>query len=823
MSKPFRNLPGRLVMLALLAAVPGSSARAEEQSPATRLFTASDFGHLSRGITVPQSGRYTVRVWTPGRQLWSLTANGQAVVLSARTEGADSSPRWQTVGEAALQADAPVKITVASPERSATSSIAKEKSKSDATKAAPLAVPAVLVMSTDPKFDTASTLDLIRGRIDSADPSPDPRRTQVRTNKEGTDFRGPGSPQAWRDRSRAVREQLLVTMGLWPMWPKTPMQPRVFGKLDRDGYTIEKVVLETFPGFTLSGNLYRPAGMSGKLPGMLCPHGHWPDGRVNPDVQQRCIRWAKLGCVVFMYDMVGYNDSKAFGHSFLNDRLRRWGLSLVTLQTWNSIRALDWLTTLPDVDPARIGCTGESGGGTQTFLLTAIDDRIKVAAPVVMVSDSFQGGCACENAAGLRLGTDNVEIAALTAPRPMKLVGATGDWTAKTMTNAYPTIRGVYERVGTVDRLSADVFDFPHNYNQTTRNAVYAFMARWLLGVEDAASTREGTQTTEKPEDLRTFTGDHPAPTGLKSAAELEAALIAVLGRQLDALAPGSTASSPWEAARAMLQTSLKVRVGAVDYVPSDLEEDEVRRASREGMTIVHSLLGRAVNDDGERIPVARLIPKETTGRLTVIATPRGKAGLSTPSGTPSPLVRELLKLGQTVVGFDPLLVGEAMDPAAPASHRPDTAHFEAYNPALAGDQMQDLAMVVAWARGLPGIREVSLVGQGMSGPQALLARPSLAGLARTVVDLHGFDFGDGSGDLPPSLDLPGVLQFGGLKVAAALTAPAPLWIHRAGAKFDEDWPEASYSLAGSAHTLRIDAEAAKPAEIARWIDSGEK
>ena len=156
-----------------------------------------------------------------------------------------------------------------------------------------------------------------------------------------------------------------------------------------------------------------------------------------------------------------------------------------------------------------------------------------------MVSDSFQGGCVCENAAGLRLGTDNVEFAALTAPRPLKLVGATGDWTAKTMTNAYPAIRGVYELVGSPDRISADVFDFPHNYNQTTRNAVYAFMARWLLGIEDAASTREGAQTPEKPEDLWTFTEDHPAPAGLKSAAELEAALIAVLRDQLDALAPG--------------------------------------------------------------------------------------------------------------------------------------------------------------------------------------------------------------------------------------------------------------------------------------------
>src|SRR5262249_45609786 len=156
--------------------------------------------------------------------------------------------------------------------------------------------------------------------------------------------------------------------------------------------------------------------------------------------------------------------------------------------------------------PALIGCTGESGGGTQTFLLTAIDHRVKVAAPVVMVSDGFQGGCVCENAAGLRLGTDNVEIAALTAPRPLQPLGATGDWAARTMTNAYPAVRSVYALLGRPDRVGADVFNFPHNYNQTSRNAVYPFLAHWLLGIDDSQSTLEGEQAVEKPEDLRTTT-----------------------------------------------------------------------------------------------------------------------------------------------------------------------------------------------------------------------------------------------------------------------------------------------------------------------------
>src|SRR5262249_21306214 len=195
----------------------------------------------------------------------------------------------------------------------------------------------------------------------------DSRRTHRRTNAEGAHFQAPATAQSWRDRARHVREQLLVTLGLWPMPPKTPVHARIFDKVERDGYTIEKVVLETMPGLYLGGNLYRPTGKSGRLPAILSPHGHYAEGRLFSDVQDHCTDWTKLGAIAFSYDMVGYNDTKGFGHEFYSDRLKRWGLSLMTLHTWNSIRVLDWITTLPDVDSERIGYTGASGGGTQTF------------------------------------------------------------------------------------------------------------------------------------------------------------------------------------------------------------------------------------------------------------------------------------------------------------------------------------------------------------------------------------------------------------------------------------------------------------------------
>jgi X-Pro dipeptidyl-peptidase (S15 family) len=796
---------------------PAKKAKPAAAPPRVILFySASDFPRLAEGVELPRAATYTLKVWAPAAQVWSLATEGSTLTLRAAHEGNSDTPRWQTVGKSELKGPT-FRVVVDGPK--APEAAKDQEKKAKVVPAGP--VPALLALSTDAAHEFSIALDLTRGRLDSIALSPDPRRTTVRTNQQGADFHPPATEQAWRDRARAVREQLLVTMGLWPMPPKTPLNPRfVGGKRARDGYTIEKVLIETLPGFTLGGNLYRPVGKTGKLPVVLCPHGHWADGRVNPEVQQRCIRLAKLGFVVWMYDMVGYNDSKAFGHEFLNDRLRRWGLSLVSLQTWDSIRSIDWLTSLPDVDPARVGCTGESGGGTQTFLLTAVDDRVAVAAPIVMVSEGFQGGCVCENCAGLRWGTDNVEIAALAAPRPMKLVGATGDWSAKTMTHAYPAIRGVYGLLGKPERLSADVFHFEHNYNQTSRNAVYPFLARWLMGIDDPESTAEGRQTVEKPEDLWAYTAKSPAPVGLKTPAQLENDLVHTLSAQLAALAPKASEPSAWQAARAYLKTSHRVRVGLVNPPPAALDATEVRRTSHNGMSVIHLRVGR--KGFGEGIPVARLIPKNADGRLTVVASPNGKAGIGNPADPTKLLVQALVDRGQSVVVFDALFVGESVDPAHPTRYRPDTAHYDTYNPSLAADQMQDLATVVAWARSQPDVREVSLAGVGKAGVQVLLARPSLEGLARTAVDLDGFDPGDGSRPLPPELDLPGLLQFGGVKVAAALTAPAPLRITRTGTAFDRSWPEPAYALAGVSHVLRLDTGAVPAAALARWIDTGE-
>ena len=393
-------------------------------------------------------------------------------------------------------------------------------------------------------------------------PPNDRRLHEVRHQDTVVEMPNYRSLDEWRACADWLRRHVLVSNGLWPIPERTPLNPAVFGRIERDEYSVEKVYFESLPGFFVTGNLYRPLDQTGQLPGILNPHGHWPHGRLQNDdacsVPARCISFARQGYVAFSYDMVGFLDSTQVPHyplpeqvaeypfldasspdesasSDLRDQL--WGISLCGLQLWNSIRSLDFLESLPDVDPARIGCTGASGGGTQTFLLTAVDDRVKVSAPVNMISAHFQGGCVCEDPPSLRLGASNLDIAALTAPRPMLLVSATGDWTVNTPTVEYPAIKEIYRLFGAEDRLEWAQVDAGHNYNRESREAVYKFFGRNLLGTKGAADLAEQPVEVETTEDLLVLAGGNQLPSPL-TAEDLSRHLVRRAGNELEDLWP---------------------------------------------------------------------------------------------------------------------------------------------------------------------------------------------------------------------------------------------------------------------------------------------
>jgi dienelactone hydrolase len=295
----------------------------------------------------------------------------------------------------------------------------------------------------------------------------------------------------WEMRAGQLRRQIQFAAGLLPMPVKQPLGVQVFGRLERKGYTVEKVLLETMPGFYLGGNLYRPLGRTGPFPGVVSPHGHWAYGRLEnsnvASVPGRCINLARQGYVVFSYDMVGYDDTVQMPHVATGKREQLWGFGLLGMQLWNSIRAVDFLETLPDVDRTRIGATGASGGATQILMLQAIDDRIKFSSPVNMISSIYQGGSPCENAPLLRIGTNNMEIAALMAPRPMLMISTTQDWTKNTPRVEYPAMQAMYRLYDKEVNVQTHEVDAPHNYNRESREAVYRFFAKTALGADPQA------------------------------------------------------------------------------------------------------------------------------------------------------------------------------------------------------------------------------------------------------------------------------------------------------------------------------------------------
>jgi hypothetical protein len=381
----------------------------------------------------------------------------------------------------------------------------------------------------------------------SVDPRPQDtaaRTYRYRTLNDRFVVRHPKSLEEWRTRATWLREHILASAGLLPMPERTPLNPVVFGERRHADYTVSKAYFESLPGFLVTGNLYKPIG-DGPFPAIVSPHGHWDYGRFEnsavASVPGRAINLARQGFVVFTYDMIGYNDSRWYPHTpshtfhdreFGGRRENLWGLSLAGLQLWNSIRSVDFLESLPIVARDRIGATGASGGGTQTFLLSAVDERIKASAPVNMISLHMQGGCLCENIPGLRLDTDNVELAAVFAPRPLLMVSAAGDWTNETMELEYPEMQRFYDLFGAKDHVHAVRINAPHNYNRESREAVYAWMARWLKGAPANVQVKEQEFRPDPLPELMVF-ANRPRPDGMVSIAELTENWIAAARRQL--------------------------------------------------------------------------------------------------------------------------------------------------------------------------------------------------------------------------------------------------------------------------------------------------
>jgi len=620
-------------------------------------------------------------------------------------------------------------------------------------------------------------------------------------------FSPPASLSEWEERKDWVRRQILVSQGLWPMPTKTPLNAVIHGRIERDGYSIEKVYFESVPGFFVTGNLYRPLNPKGKVPAVMFAHGHWKDARLSLDEPQKvreqisigaerfenggrstfqslCVQLARMGCVVWQCDMLSDSDSIQFNdqvvHRFAKQRpemntVENWGLysapaeshlqSIMGLQTLNAVRGLDFLLTLPEVDPERTAITGASGGGTQTMLLAAIDDRIKLSFPCVMVSTSMQGGCTCENSSLLRINTGNIEFAGLFAPKPQGMNTA-DDWTRELSTKGFPDLQALYELHGKKD----DVFllrgeHFKHNYNAVTRSAFYTFVNKhFKLGFKAPVIEQDYEPLTR--EQLTVWNAEHPAPKAADP--DFERGLLKWLTEDSDKQLK-EAATTP-EGVETMLRPAVEMVIGR-PYANAGKVDWELIDKQDHGdhFEMTGKLLNRTY---GEEVPVTWIYPREWNGRALIWLDSLG-------GGQIDPAAREYaIKHGTAVVGASLLFQGPAPVTQTRVVENPRefAGYTHGYNHALFAQRVHDVMTLVTFLRNTkvgthPNPDHVSLLARGENGPIALAAR-ALAGSAidRAAVETGGFRFGKVLDYRDPTflpggakyLDLPGLITLNG-------------------------------------------------------------
>ncbi|MFN0050783.1 MAG: alpha/beta hydrolase family protein, partial [Planctomycetales bacterium] len=634
----------------------------------------------------------------------------------------------------------------------------------------------------------------------------------------------PKTKEEWDRRAEQVRRQVLVSQGLWPMPSKGPLNAVIHGKVEREDYTVEKAYFESAPGFFVTGNLYRPKNVQGKVPGVLFAHGHWQNARLSEETpenllreiatgqerfekggrsrfQSMCVQLARMGCVVWQWDMLSDSDShqlsRTLVHGFSKQRpemntAENWGLyspqaeahlqSIMGLQTWNSIRSLDFLLSLPEVDPQRTAITGASGGGTQTMLLAAIDPRVALSFPAVMVSTAMQGGCTCENSSLLRVNTGNVEFAALFAPKPQGVTTA-DDWTKEMAAKGFPELKQLYALLGAPDNVLLQRGEhFPHNYNAVSRSAFYTFLNRhFKLGFKEPVIERDYDPLTR--DQLTVWDAEHPQPK--PEDPEFERKLLKWFTDDAQQQIRGSAATP--EGLRKVVGGGVEALIGRTMASAGEVTWTLTNKQDRTSYVEMTGLLRNQTH--GEELPVVWLYPKQWKGRAIVWLDDSGKGSLYNADGTVKADVMKLVNGGATVLGADLLFQGEFLADGKPvnqtrvvANPREAPAYTLGYNHALFAQRAHDVLTLVKFLRsaqveGHPKPTAVEVAGFGEAGPIVAAAR-AVAGDAidRVAIDTGAFRFGKLLDFRSPQflpggakyLDLPGFLAAGGSQ---------PLWL----------------------------------------------
>ena len=544
------------------------------------------------------------------------------------------------------------------------------------------------------------------------------------------------SPRALAARQKRLRQDYISLLGHMP--EKTPLKPTITGTIACDGYRIEKLTYQSRPNHHVTANLYLPTTSKGPFPGVLVPCGHSNIGKACEAYQAVCILLARNGFVTLIVDPISQGERYQFlrpdgrpatrggttDHTLLDVGAKLLGSGVVAYEAWDNIRGLDYLASRPEVDPERIGCTGNSGGGTQTTFLMAIDDRITVAAPscYIMTREKLFATIGapdgCQHLPNeVSLGIEHADYITMRAPKPTLVLAARQDFFDIGATRtAFAEAKRVYTTLGHADRVGMFEFDDKHGFSTPRRQAAVRWMRRWLYG--DNTPVVEPEFTLRKPDALRV------TPTGQVHSHWKDDLTVADLNaRRAKQLAPARTAFWKDNAAPTCLAEVRRLIALAPRRPKTAVKKtNTIARADY----AIDKLIIR--HDRGIPLPALLFTPKNTSGRraATLYIDGGGKNRPSAPGGP----ISKLVAAGRIVLAVDLRGFGEtADDPRKNASkhfnieHRNAVTAIQLGRPLL-GQRVDDALAALDLLLDLPNVdpKAVNLVAVGQAGPVGIHA-----------------------------------------------------------------------------------------------------
>ncbi len=631
------------------------------------------------------------------------------------------------------------------------------------------------------------------------------RQAVAETKKREAHLKAIQSESDFKKWSDANRQKFLELIGGLPR-ERTPLNARVVGEVVRDGYVVRKVIFESLPEFYVTANLYVPNVGKAPYPAILSPCGHSENGKAYEVYQHLFIGLVKRGYVVLTYDPLGQGERVQYW-DFLSGHRRfdfnqhgmagiqeyLLGQSLARYFIWDGMRALDYLTSLPEVDAGRLGVTGSSGGGTLTTYITMLDPRVKVASIVTFITsipkkienriNDAESDPEQDVAGLLPAGIDHPEFLGMIAPRPVQIGSAMHDFfpiegTRKTFGEA----QQIYQKLGVPDHIKMVEFDHRHMYSQPLREATYAWFGRWLKGTESEA--HEPAIVTEKDDVLQcTPTGQVVTSLGGKTVADFNRTEAESLARNLEE-----------KRGRAEFRSELSSKIIECLGLPRGLGQSTPSAPQKVGEILLKDLIIEKyllTTEDGIVVPTRIIFPKNHPGKLPAVLYLRDRNGeLDNPN-----LFEELAGLGRIVAVVDVRGFGETMS----ARRIPDP-HVDYFDPRdgmdadftiasfflgrpLLGMRVRDARGAVNFLRARPDVdaAHITIAGRGWAGVVALFTAAIDPEIASVAVEGAPVSYGEiAAAELynhPLSSMLPGVLKDFDLTDVLASLAPRPLLV----------------------------------------------